>query len=50
MKQAAPVVPLEQQGRARDIFQRQKAACLEGPPFTLEERRDTLQKLEKPRY
>ena len=46
MKQAAPVVPPEQQGRARDIFQRQKAACLEGPPFTLEERRDTLQKLE----
>ena len=46
MAEAAHVLPITEDGRARVIFQRQKAANLSEPPLSLEERRSTLEKLE----
>jgi coniferyl-aldehyde dehydrogenase len=46
MNQAAQVLSIAKSNHARDVFQRQKAACIEKPAFSLEERRVILQKLE----
>ncbi|MGD9331983.1 MAG: coniferyl aldehyde dehydrogenase [Desulfobacterales bacterium] len=46
MAQAAPVIPLNKPRPARDVFERQFAASRQGPPLSLEARRDILQKLE----
>jgi len=46
MNPTANVLSITETGRARDIFRRQKEAVLNNPPFSLEERRDNLRKLE----
>ena len=46
MNQAAQVLSIAESNHARDLFQRQKAACIEKPAFSLEDRRVILQKLE----
>ena len=46
MSQSAQVLPIPKADRARDIFQRQKAASLAGPPPSLEARKTALEKLE----
>lgn len=47
MNPAAQVVPLgDAASRAQEIFKRQKAACLNNPPSSVEGRRAVLQKLE----
>ena len=46
MSESAQVIPIMSSNRARDIFQRQKAASLAEPPPTIEARRTMLEKLE----
>ena len=46
MSQATQIVPLGETNRAQDVFKRQKAACLNNPPSSIEGRLAILQKLE----
>ena len=46
MSESAQVIPIKGSNRARDIFQRQKAASLAEPPPTIAARRTMLEKLE----
>ena len=46
MSRSAHVLPIHTLDRARDIFQRQKAAAMAAPPPSLEARKTALEKLE----